>query len=362
MSWMVGERPGPGDGGDAELDAWLSESWEGAAAAVAKMLDLPAGQEALLASAGLPPEGSADLRAPAGVSRPAGPRRLRRPAPRWPAVRRPALRRPGLRRPGLRWAGGVAVLAAGAVALVAFVTTGTAHDGTRVPMINTAYVMKRVSGALNAAAPAAIAQLTVTTIGPGGTTTGEVWSYGERSRSVTYSAAGKPAYDQGLSSNALIYTVVSYQMRAWGRHHRPYGLVLRPHGCGAGGAIVLLPGIAGGFDANVLPATVVAALRAALSCGTLAVAGRQRVDGIEAIELTSHGGSPFPETIWVSPSTYLPVRVARSTDTGRGVFRQTADITWLRPTAQNVARLTVPIPAGFRQVPAQLILWRMRER
>jgi hypothetical protein len=29
---------------------------------------------------------------------------------------------------------------------------------------------------------------------------------------------------------------------------------------------------------------------------------------------------------------------------------QTADITWLPPTAQNLARLTVPIPAQFRRV------------
>ena len=30
--------------------------------------------------------------------------------------------------------------------------------------------------------------------------------------------------------------------------------------------------------------------------------------------------------------------------------QQTADITWLPPTAQNLAKLTVPIPAGFRKV------------
>ena len=32
-------------------------------------------------------------------------------------------------------------------------------------------------------------------------------------------------------------------------------------------------------------------------------------------------------------------------------LRQTADITWLQPTAQNLAKLTVPVPAGFRRVP-----------
>ena len=64
-------------------------------------------------------------------------------------------------------------------------------------------------------------------------------------------------------------------------------------------------------------------------------------------------------------STDLPVRVVvRSAPAtpflpqgklvptnSKGVLRQTADITWLPPTAQNLAKLTVPIPAGFRHVP-----------
>jgi hypothetical protein len=49
---------------------------------------------------------------------------------------------------------------------------------------------------------------------------------------------------------------------------------------------------------------VVSDLRAAISCRILTVAGRQRVDGIE---LTSRPGGPLPETIWVSPGTYLAV-------------------------------------------------------
>ena len=82
------------------------------------------------------------------------------------------------------------------------------------------------------------------------------------------------------------------------------------------------------------------------------MAGRQRVDGIEAIKLTSRPGSLISETIWVSPGTYLPVRVVvRSAARRIRAIQQTADITWLPPTAQNLAKLTVPIPAGFRQVP-----------
>jgi hypothetical protein len=90
-------------------------------------------------------------------------------------------------------------------------------------------------------------------------------------------------------------------------------------------------------------------LRAAVSCGTLVVTGRQNIDGTEAIELTSPPGSPISETIWISPGTYLPLRVVVSIP-GPPLIQETADITWLPPTAQNLAKLTVPIPAGFRRV------------
>ena len=89
------------------------------------------------------------------------------------------------------------------------------------------------------------------------------------------------------------------------------------------------------------------------SAGTFAP-GRQHVDGVEAIELTGRPGSPISETIWVNPSTYLPVRVVVNSPFGP---RQTADITWLPPTAQNLAYLTVPIPAGFRPVPLPQAVW-----
>ena len=39
------------------------------------------------------------------------------------------------------------------------------------------------------------------------------------------------------------------------------------------------------------------------------------------------------------------------TRAGLSAFRQAADFAWLPPTAQNLANLTVPVPAGFRKVP-----------
>jgi hypothetical protein len=96
---------------------------------------------------------------------------------------------------------------------------------------------------------------------------------------------------------------------------------------------------------------VASALRAAISCGALTEAGRQRIDGTNAVELASRPGSPISETIWVSPGTYLPERIVVRLTLINAVLQRTADITWLKPTAQNLDKLTVPIPAGFRQVP-----------
>jgi hypothetical protein len=260
-------------------------------------------------------------------------------------------------------AGAAAALAAGAVALVAVLVPGAGRGRTAEPAVNTAYVVQRVGSALNAADPGEIAYMTVTTHGAaisGGTTattTAQEWSYGDRWRAVTYSAAGHLRYDEGFGT-ASVYTLVSYPARAWARQTgpgHPASLAPGPRGCEP--VVAALPLLfpsglpSGGLSARLLPATVARDLRAAVSCGSLAVAGRQRVHGAEAIELTSRPGSLIPETVWVSPGTYLPMRVVIHPVPGQPGPWQTANIAWLRPTAQNLARLTVPIPAGFRQVP-----------
>jgi hypothetical protein len=307
-----------------------------------------------------------DLRAPGNLTRRAARRRRRRLALR-------------------SVAGGAAALTATAVALVAAGVPGSAGNGTMGPAAPAAYVVKRIDSALSAAEPGAIAQMTVTTRGPLGlglqslkneyaegsgkpkaaghavpisrtaTTTTEEWSYGHQWRSVTYSPAGHPVYDEGVSTSS-VYTLVSYLTRKWARQvvvDRPAAGVSGRHSCGPliiGGPFLLrfeLTNI--GLSAGSPLATVARALRAAISCRTLVVSGRQRVNGVEAIELASRHTGPVAETIWVSPGTYLPVRVVVRSP-GGPAFRQTADITWLQPTAQNLAKFTVPIPAGFRQV------------
>jgi hypothetical protein len=286
---------------------------------------------------------TADLRAPAGLTRRVARRRRRRLA--------------------LRSAtGAAAALAAAAATLVAVLLPG----GTGGAAAAAAYVVKRVDGALSAADPGEIAQVTVTFRGTGFaggtsvTSIAEEWSYGDRWRFVANSPAGQPVYDEG-SGAASLYTVVNYPQRTWGRQRLSvlpaagYSAVTGPAGCApvvAAASLLFQPGLPGaGFSFSSPPATVATALRAAVSCGTLTVAGRQRVDGIDAIKLSSRPGSLIAETVWVSPGTYLPVRMVIRPASGQPGPSKTADITWLPPTPRNLAKLTVPVPAGFRRVP-----------
>jgi hypothetical protein len=256
-----------------------------------------------------------------------------------------------------------AALAAGAVALAAIGMPAAGPGGVERPAVNTAYVVKRVDSALSAANPGAIAQMTVTTQSAATSgsqaapATAEEWSYGDQWRAVTYSSSGHLLYDEG-SGTASLYTVVNYRTRAWARQHesgRPAALAPGARGCVpvvAALPLLFQPGLpAGGPDASWLPSTVAKDLRAAVSCGNLASAGTQRVDGIETIKLTSSPDSMIPETIWVSPGTYLPVRVVIRPAPGTPGPWQSVNITWPKPTTQNLANLTVPIPAGFRRVP-----------
>jgi len=130
---------------------------------------------------------------------------------------------PSRRRLALRSAAAVAAaLSAAAVALAATGLPGTRRGGPERPAVNTAYVVKRVDRALDAAEPGAIAQMTITTrntattSGQSVTATAEEWSYADQWRAVTYTPAEHLLYDESLST-ASVYTVVSYQTRTWAR-------------------------------------------------------------------------------------------------------------------------------------------------
>ncbi len=115
----------------------------------------------------------------------------------------------------------------------------------------------------------------------------------------------------------------------------------------AGGAVPAPSGLAPprcGPDVSIGPGGWPAFIREELSCGEYAANGRQRVDGMDAIKITGDKGL---DTLWVNPATYLPARAIFTF----GRLRILTDFRWLRPTSANLARLSVRVPAGFRQVP-----------
>jgi hypothetical protein len=255
-----------------------------------------------------------------------------------------------------------AVLTTSAVVLEAILVPDAVHNGTDKLAVNAAFVVKRMGSALGAADHGEIAQMTVTTRDAAtsgaqihAATTRE-WSHGDQWRSVMNSPAGNLLYDEG-SSTASLYVLVSYLTRTWARQPGLGHLSAGRSGSQSCASIVVAlplsfqPRLQGADVATHALLTVVGYLRAAVSCATLKGAGLQRVNGLEAIKLTSRPNSMISETIWVRPGTYLPVRVVIRPVRGKPGLLQTADITWIRPTGQNLARMTVPVPSGFRQVP-----------
>jgi len=106
-----------------------------------------------------------------------------------------------------------------------------------------------------------------------------------------------------------------------------------------------------------------ATIAKALSCGQFHLAGRQYVDGVDAMTLAGQPESGGRETLWVNPATYLPVRLTSTLFAGLGQRYQqlVADFRFLPPTQANLGALhaaikRAPIPATFRPLPAGYIV------
>lgn len=61
-------------------------------------------------------------------------------------------------------------------------------------------------------------------------------------------------------------------------------------------------------------------------------------------------GGAIVETLFIDKATSLPTKVTY-TDGGKEAFSSAVD--WAPPTDANLAKLTVSVPSGFRQIPAQ---------
>jgi len=117
------------------------------------------------------------------------------------------------------------------------------------------------------------------------------------------------------------------------------------------------------------------AFQRALKAGIITVVGHQSLNGRDTILIRvspkpgaklapAAGGSPIPPSwIWIDASTYLVVQTKHfipdlpstpdsSAPGGKVSWRAVVnDVTWLSPTPENLAQLTVTPPAGFTKIP-----------
>jgi len=183
------------------------------------------------------------------------------------------------------------------------------------------------------------------------------WAYRDRSRGEVFAAYlrthGQPGAantdtengppGKGLPSSPSLHpftqTIINYSDRTWSRGTQLTGLASESPGT----SCELVKGMTDPLLAGKLFFTSPSFIHGALACGGLSVTGRTRVDGAAAIKLTgTHRLARPPITLYVSPATYLPIRIVI------GGLRQ--DYRWLAPTAANQAMLKVRIPPGFRRV------------
>jgi hypothetical protein len=241
----------------------------------------------------------------------------------------------------------VAAVAAAAVTAVALIPSGPAKPAP-VATQAAAYVVSHAAQALDAMPGDTVVFMQRTTVSA--SLTFDSWANsngGGPSRLESFTRAGQPISDNGDSFSGPVTGLtrhiidVDYQKKTWWRAVYYFG------NGNSGLPTVWTCSNANNEDLIWNPREMAAQLRTELSCGELKVVGNGTADGVPAVKLSKDFGSGAV-TYWVNATTYLLFRV---TWTQRGYPTQQVNLQWLPPTAANLAKLNVPIPPGFTQVP-----------
>jgi hypothetical protein len=277
-----------------------------------------------------------------------------------------ALQKPGrVLIPRLGWpqlaVGAAAALAAMAVTLALTMSgspSRTRSPGPTGPALATAYVVHRVENALVNADQVMRETMSLDAPNSGGAAFFDgqqsyesvTWAYQGRDSTETFGAHGRRQgiWGTGIVNGKLQAVQVDYIQHQW----------------------ELIPGISFGPPANACtnvgfieapasPGTNWPLLIArTLACGGYKMAGYADIDGAETVKITGSrvigtgsAESTNTDTLFVSPSTYLPVRITQSiASPGLHGSSTSADITWLPPTRANRARASVTVPCGYQQI------------
>jgi hypothetical protein len=274
--------------------------------------------------------------------------------------------------------------ATAAVTVAAVIATGAAA-GPGAGMQNADYVVRHMRSALASENLVMRGQATDTyTLAkfPGKTFlegTFITWAYGPRSRLVELTGSscghvlangacthrgGSEVYlasGTALASGKLTGAYVTYYDHKYSLS--PLATVPAPGACSTTAGLGMAGPLTGVSDWRTF-------IKTTLACGAATVTGHVRIDGVETTEISGSVTTSLSKgyaktvnekavhvryTLWVNPTTYLPVRVSGSTETyggsaGRTVNSLVTNVQWLPPTAANVAQTLVTIPAGYQQV------------
>jgi hypothetical protein len=237
----------------------------------------------------------------------------------------------------------------------------TAPVGPR-PALTTAYVVLRVEDAL-ANDDRVMRQTTSVAPSSGGsaffdgqlTYESVTWAYQGRNSTDLFGARGRlqGIFGTGIVNGKLQGVQVDYIRHEW---ELIPGML--------SGAPVNACTLAGFLEATDSPGTNWPSLIGqTLACGGYKIAGYAETDRTETIKITGSRMLVVPtgpestdqitvtDTLFISPSTYLPLRITQSAVTrGQRSSPTSADIQWLRPTAANRARASITVPCGYQQI------------
>lgn len=240
----------------------------------------------------------------------------------------------------------VAAVTAAAGIAVALIPSGPAKPAP-VAARTTASVVSHVARALDAM-PGNTVWVTQRSRVPASGPIMESWGDQDgQSRLKTFTLAGRPIADSGISFSGpakrltRTMTAVDYQNKTWWRSASFYG----------NGNVPATVWTCSNVETNEIagnPREMAAWLHTALSCGDLKAVGSGTVGDVPTVKLSGYFSGSGILTYWVNTTTYLPFRFT-SANGGTSVFQM--NLRWLPPTPANLAKVNVPIPAGFTQVP-----------
>jgi hypothetical protein len=306
---------------------------------------------------GLRPVSMADIESSAPARRPRRPRQLRGRL-RSVGPGRVLIPRPGWPRLAV---GATAAVTATAVTLALTMSGSPSRTGGPAPTgpaLATAYVVHRVEDAVanDNQVMRESRSLDSPDSGGAGFWDGQpsdeqvTWAYQGRNNAETFGAHGKLQGTEGtgIVNGKLQGVEVDYILHQWGLISGAFFGSLANACTNAG--FMAAPGDPG----TNWPLLIVRTL----ACGGFKMAGYADIDGAKTVKITGSRviGTGSTETtntltLFVSPSTYLPVRITLSlASPGLHTSWISFDFQWLSPTAANRARASVTVPCGYQQV------------